>query len=243
MKRTLLIFALLLVLTASVAAQERTLTLNEPTTDEMTLEDYEFVYHFNAKAGDVVMVEFSTEILGDLDRSKLILQSSNGRPLAENDSPLSISRLFAELQNDDTYSLIVTRPDGAGGDDVGEFSILVRLVTEMELNSPITDAINGEAPDRYYLYRGRDNFYLSYQRTAGEMRQEISINTINRFGEDGQLNPLGVLTGAEMNFGVIGTFFGECVYIIEVTNQGYISGLNPQTAAYKLELLDAAKLE
>ncbi|MBZ0292239.1 MAG: hypothetical protein K8L99_06690 [Anaerolineae bacterium] len=46
-----------------------------------------------------------------------------------------------------------------------------------------------------------------------------------------------------MDFGIIGTFFGERVYIIEVTNQGFSSSLNPENATYDLELLDAAKLQ
>lgn len=241
--RKLWVFALLLLWAVPLAAQETKLVMGEPATAEMTAEVYEFAFTFDGKGGDVVMVQFFTEILGDFDRNRLILLSANGRPLAQNDSVLNDSRLFAQLSSDGVYTVIVTRPDGATGRDVGEFSVTVQLVPEIELNTQISDTVSSADSERFYVYRGAENFFLSYTRTEGAMIQEITVNTINRFGEDGQLKPIGTLSGEEMNFGIIGTFFGDRTYIIRASEQGFTSSFNPTNAVFDLELVDAAKLQ
>ncbi len=240
-KIMILIVLALLLLTPVAAQDSRPLAFNEPLTDEMTTVQYQFTYTFTGKAGDIILVEFYTEILNDLDNSRLILESPNGRPLAENDGYHN-NRVFAELISDGEYTVIVTRPTGADGSDVGEFSIGLYLVQELEIGSVINETVTSADSERFYVYRGINSFYLAYNRDAGEFTPEVTVNTIGRFGDDGQLKPLGSLTGELLDFGNIGTFFGDDTYIIRVGRQLFSSSFDDTSATFTLEVLDAEKL-
>ncbi len=237
------ILGLMLLMLAPVAAQDdvRTLPFNEPISGEMTATDYEFTYTFSGKDGDVILIETNAEILNDLDSSRLILQSANGRPLAENDG-YNQNRVFAELESDGDYTVIFTRPDGAEGTDVGEFTIMLQLVPEVEIGATVNDTVTSKDSDRFYVYRGTNSFYVAYNRDEGEYRPEVTVNTIGRFGDDGQLKPLATLTGELLSFGNMGTFFGDDTYIIRVGRQLFSSSFDEISATFTLEVLDAEKL-
>ena len=241
-KRILVLGLLALLMVAPVAAQDsRPLAFNETLADEMTDDVYEFVYTFSGKAGDVILLEFDTDILNDLDNSRLLLQGPNGRPLAQNDG-YSTNHVFAELGSDGEYTVILTRPDGADGSDVGEFSLGLYLVQEVEIGSVINETVTSADSERFYVYRGANSFYLAYNRDEGDFTPEVTVNSIGRFGDDGQLKPLASLTGELLSLGNIGTIFGEDTYIIRVGGQLFSSSFDETSATFTLEVLDAEKL-
>src|SRR5690606_41138734 len=64
----------------------------------------------------------------------------------------SNNRLFTQLPENGTYTVIATRPDGESGADVGEFMLSVDTVPVIEIGASVTDTISSEENAHYYAY-------------------------------------------------------------------------------------------
>jgi hypothetical protein len=238
----LLFVALCIIGSLPVYAQEA-LQYGTPITAEMTADQYEFMYTFDGKVDDIVVISMeAVDVLGDLNSTKLTLQNGAGETMAEYES-FSSNRLFAQLPESATYTVIATRPDGAEGTDIGEFSLSVDTIPVIEIGASMTDTISSEENAHYYAYSGDTDFYISYKKSTGDFFPEVSVNTIGFVENDGQLNSVGAMNGGSFNIGSIGTFTAGELYIIELDEALFDFNFSEVTADYTLDILDAAKLQ
>ncbi len=239
---TLLLLTLCIVGILPVHAQEA-LQYGTPITAEMTAEQFEFTYTFDGKVNDVVVISMSpVDPLGSLNNTKLTLQNAAGEIVAEYES-FSSNQLFAQLPESASYTVIATRPEGAAGADVGEFTLSVDSIPMIELGASVSDSISSAGPDHYYAYIGDSDFYISYSKSAGDFFPEVSVNTIGFIENDGQLNSVGSMSGGSFSIGSIGTFTGGQLYVIELDEALFDFNFSEVTADYTLDVLDAAKLQ
>lgn len=238
----LLLLVFCIVGSLPVHAQEA-LQYGTPITAEMTADNYEFTYTFDGKVDDIVVISMNAvDVLGDLNNTKLTLQDGSGTLIAEYQS-FSSNRLFAQLPETATYTVIATRPDGASGADVGEFTLSVDTVPVVEIGASVTNTISSEENAHYYAYNGDTDFYITYKKSGGDFFPEVSVNTIGFIENDGQLNAVGSMNGGSFNIGSIGTFTGGALYIIAVDEALFDFNFSEVTADYTLDILDAAKLQ
>lgn len=241
-KRILVFLALCIFISLPVHAQEA-IQFGTPITAEMTADEFEFIYTFEGKVNDVVAISMSAvDALGDLNNTKLTLQNAAGETLAEYDSFSNI-QLFAQLPESSSYIIIATRPDGAEGTDVGEFTLSIDSVPIIEIGATVTNTISSARGGHYYAYSGSTDFYITYRKITGDFFPEVSINTIGFIGNDGQLNSVGSMSGSSFKVGSIGTFAGGQLYVIELSEALFDFNFSEVTADYTLDILDAAKLQ
>jgi len=241
-KRILILLTLCIFAILPVRAQEA-LQYGTPITAEMTAELYEFTYTFEGKLNDVVVVAMiPVDALGDLNNTQLTLQTASGDVLATYQS-FGSNRVFAQLPETAAYTVIATRPDGAAGADVGEFTLSVDSIPMIEIGASIPGTISSEDTAHYYAYNGDTDFYISYRKSAGDFFPEVSVNSIGFVENDGQLNAVGSISGGSVTLGSIGTFAGSQLYVIEVDEALFDFNFSEVTADYTLDVLDAAKLQ
>jgi hypothetical protein len=242
MRRWLWLCALLLVISLPVQAQTA-LKYGAVVTDDMTADDYEFAYTFVGDAGDVILVAMEpVDVLGDLDETQLRLLDAEGEVLVEDDS-FGRTVIFAVLPDDGEYTLIATRPDGVEGSAVGEFTLQLALLPEVEIGSSIRDTVTNRKGDHYYVYRGAADFYLTYRKTGGDFGPEVSVNQLDDPNEDGRLEVVGALRGSDVQMGSMGVFPGEALYIIRLGEAVFDFYFGDVTADYQLDILNARDLE
>src|SRR5262245_48935276 len=140
-KRAFITMSLLMVLTfvlpafaPAQAQDDRTpITLGEWVQGTITAENYQTKYVLTGKKGDVVtvlMVEASNN--GNLD-AMLVLRTSDGDILAQNDDiPPHHSLVMAELPADGDYVILATRLNGKDGDTEGDYWIQANIVQPMQ---------------------------------------------------------------------------------------------------------------
>ena len=236
----ILIIGLLLIMAATPVSAQDALTYGEAITGEISDEVSQQAYTFFGKTHEVVVMSMiAVDVMADLDRTMLILQDPSGGTIAEYDG-FGSSSMFAVLPADGDYTLIATRPEE--DDSVGEYTLAVSLIQEIGLGESVSGIISSEDGAHLYLYRGDGGFYLSYTKEAGDFGPEISVNIIGD-PEDGQLDTVGALLGADVERGSIGIFDGGAVYIIALDEALFSFSFSEITADYTLELLDASKLE
>jgi hypothetical protein len=243
-KRLSILLLLVFFIVGSLPAQaQEALQYGTPITAEMTAEQFEFTYTFDGKVNDVVVISMNpVDPLGNLNNTKLTLQNAAGGIIAEYQS-YSSNQLFAQLPESAAYTVIATRPDGAAGADVGEFTLSVDSIRMIEIGASVTDTISSAGNDHYYAYSGDGDFYISYSKSAGDFFPEVSVNTIGFIENDGQLNAVGSMSGGSFNIGSIGTFAGGQLYVIELDEALFDFNFSEVTADYTLDVLDAAKLQ
>jgi hypothetical protein len=238
----ILLLALCVISSLPVYAQEA-IQYGEPITAEMTAKQYEFTYTFSGKVNDIVVISMTpVDPLGELNNTKLTLQNAAGEILAEYQS-YGTDTLFAQLPESADYTVIATRPDGAEGTDVGEFTLSVDSIQMVEIGDSLSDTISSEEAAHYYAYSGDIDFYIAYHKSSGDFFPEVSVNTIGFVGNDGQLNAVGSMSGGSFVIGSIGTFAGGQLYVIEVDEALFDFNFSEVTADYTLDILDAAKLQ
>jgi hypothetical protein len=243
-KRIVMLLLLLLSIIPSlpVHAQE-VLQYGSLITAEMTNEQFEFNYTFDGKVNDVVVIAIkAVDPLGEFYTNILTLKNEAGEVLAEYRG-FSRNEIFTQLPESATYTITVTRPDGAAGTDVGEFTLSIDSIPLVEIGASLSDTISSEGNAHYYAYSGDTDFYISYSKSAGDFFPEVSVNTIGVIDNDGQLSAVGSMSGGMFVIGSIGTFTGGRLYIIEVDEALFDFNFSEVTADYTIDIVDAAKLQ
>jgi thiol-disulfide isomerase/thioredoxin len=123
----------------------RAINYGATITSSISDEVYEEFYTFDGSAGDVVTIRMFNVTGTQLD-TLLILQGPDGGELARNDdmSNVSSNSLIEEftLPQDGQYTIIATRYNGAEGETVGIYQLLLRLTApegEEEAENSDTD--------------------------------------------------------------------------------------------------------
>lgn len=205
-----LLMLALFAVTLPVAAQGE-IIYDEPVTGELTADVSAVEYTFSGAAGDVLFFIYQpVDILGDLDRPKLVVTAPNGRELLAIDA-FGAMEGAAWLPEDGLYTVTATRVDETS---VGEFSLAVHLVPELVSGKTYTTAIDNDGISFYYAMGGQP-FILHYTKLSGDFYPSLSANVIR----DGDYNPgaldyMAQLQGSEVEQGMLYVNGQSELYII-----------------------------
>lgn len=204
------VLAALVVMALPVAAQE-TISYDEPVTGELTLEVGAVDYTFEGTQGEVLFFIYQpVDVLGDLDRPKMILTAPDGTDLIMRDTYGSMETA-AWLPEDGTYTVTATREDETS---VGEFSLAVYLVQEMVAGKVYTTTMTADDIGFFYAMGGQP-FMLNYTRLSGNFYPSLSANIIQ--SDDYNLGSLGYmaqLQGPEVERGMLYVNGESQLYVI-----------------------------
>jgi len=148
--------ALALPTAAQTAAEPLPLAFGEEYKGEMTAEQYEFNFTFEAVAGDVVVVDVRLTESGAISTPNLFVQDASGETIAEADQfgRLGEAMLPLRIEADGVYSVLLTRRDGGTGDATGPFIFRILKPEVLESGTTIESRINLETGNQYYTLNG-----------------------------------------------------------------------------------------
>ena len=195
--RHVLLFCLLLLLTAPLRAQEAEGTAETEPAAMIGLEygltvtgslgnaAPRIVYAFDGLRGEIVRVRLNVTA-GDLDPMLLILDG-NGTPVALKDDGSSRSDLAVEslrLPRSDRYAIVVSRFGGPLGATSGGYTIGVERVgvssssgSALRYGDTVINEINDRNPQIYYSFRARrgDIVNVKMQRISGDLDTYLQV--------------------------------------------------------------------
>lgn len=188
MRKALFLMLVLLVavsVAGVAAAQDATaLTLGEPVEGEITADSYEFPYTFDAKAGDVVLIQmWEAPDASDYVDTYLILQGPDGKVFAENSNDpgnYSNSVIAAVLPDAGTYTVVATRDGGRTGDSVGPYVLQANVVQPLAAGSKIDATIYGYDNDarnvpEQFVVTGSGATKISFSQEISDLFPDIKL--------------------------------------------------------------------
>lgn len=225
---------LCLMLFATQIAAQQVLEDGVTVEGEITDEVFAVEYTYQGLEGQVIVLElFPTDTRTDYNNPSIILLNSEGEELMRRDGFGRTTAIYP-LPADDTYTIIASRRDDAQGVSVGDYTLLLTVPPELELEQPLDVTITSD-DTLYYVYRGEADFNLLYART-GDFAPEVSVNTIDLRVTVGSLRATGGLYGASVTQGVIGTFDGGEIYVIKLNRPLFAISFGVSSADVILEL-------
>ena len=239
-KRTLtFVFIIVMLLAfAGVQAQDA-IEYGQSVSAEMTASDYEFRYTFSGNAGDVVIIRMDpVDIFGDLDNPVLLLLGEAGLIVDTNDSfSFGDALLAAELSAGGEYTVVATREDGIAGDSVGEFTVEMVLAEELTADKALSGTATSDERPQYYIVNSSDAFGVRYEKKGGDLATQINVNTLD--ADSGGLNEIAVMSGSDLEVGLLGIFDSGSVYIVTVGEAPFDFNFDTVTADFELSLVIA----
>ncbi len=178
------VFALSLGAVAVMAQDATPIELGSKVEGEITADTYELLYTFNGSAGDVVLIQmYQPPNPDDYVDSYLILNGTNGRPIAENDTDPAYygqSTIVKELPDDGEYTIVATRYSGRTGDSVGAFILTASVVTPYTTGDTIDSTIYGYGSDmnsvpQQYVIAGSGSAKIGFSQDIGELFTDLSL--------------------------------------------------------------------
>jgi hypothetical protein len=237
MKRSWMIVLLLLLLVVPAVYAQELLEPGQVVVGELTADVYELTYAFAGKEGDVVVIEADpVDALGDLNDTILILSDPSGAVLVDTTEAFSFgsSLIAAQLPASGTYTVKVTREDGAAGESVGEFELAVTLPQPITPDAPASSSTSSESRKQYFAVMSDTDFSLSYAKSGGDFFPDVLVSTIDE--EDGNLNDVAQLSGTTFSVGMMGYFPANTLYIVTVRERLFDFNFDEVTADYTLSV-------
>jgi hypothetical protein len=241
--RTFLILTLILAasLSAVHAQEENVITTFE---GEMTEDEFEFEYTFDAEEGQVIAALF-TDVSESLTITAPTMRLENPAGDIIADSTVNFFSfgnisLFAEANTTGTYTLTVNRMDEEDGTDVGEFTVDIVSVPYLEAGSVVEGSVATGQPAGYYAVSSSTPWGASMVKGEGDMSLGLSVNSID--SQAGTLTELAVASGDELTEATLGIFESEDTYIVRVGEPSTFFGISfsfeDTSASYTIELVN-----
>jgi hypothetical protein len=242
--RLLMILTLIFAASLSaVRAQEETQDVISTFEGEMTEDEYEFEYTFEAEEGQVIAALFTDVSEGaTLTAPTLRLENPAGDVIADstvNFFSFGNISLFANANSSGTYTLTLGRMDGETGTDVGEFTIDVLAVPFLEAGSVVSGSAASGQRAGYYAVSSDSPWGVSYVKGEGDMNIGVSVNSID--SQAGTLTALASAEGDSLTEATLGVFETEDTYIVTVGEPDSFFGISfsfeDTSADYTIELV------
>jgi hypothetical protein len=235
--RIFMILALLLAasLSAVHAQEEGVLATFE---GEMTEDEYEFEFTFDAEEGQIIAAIFNDiSEGGTLYSPTLVLENPAGDTIADTTESFSFGNvsLFAEVNSSGTYTLYISRFDEEDGTDVGEFTIDIVEVPVLEAGSVTEGTLSSEGNPGYYVVDTESPFGISLVKGDGDMAFNLSVNTID--SQSGTLTELATAEGEALTEVLLGIFEGEEPYVVMVGEPFFFFSFDETSTDYTVELV------
>jgi hypothetical protein len=243
LKRLMVLMLALLALssmTLLVSAQE-TIAYGDIITGEITNDEFEIEYAFEAAAGDLVVVEMRrADTDSELYNADLIVLNPAGDMIADTTDYYGSNGAQAvvlfEAAEDGTYTILATRDGGRGGSEVGNFTL--RLIQAEELTStPIQGEMGTEALDAYYAIRTDGPVNVRYTWLEGNYAPAMQVRLLEEMGYPSNQSASVSGTLAE-DATVTVVVQGENLLLVSVTGNPIDYFFNDVSASFELSLAD-----
>lgn len=197
MKQVILVVLILISNTVLLKAQDVQNTLlsyGDELRATLPIDSLESEFHFEGKAGDIIIVEASIRIDDILSafHPKISLLNERGTPVAESldETFQYIGVLPFELPTDGTYTLLITPGEYSYVESNAPFSLRLLRPKILEPNVAVNDTLTGEVPV-YYIVVSDDTFSIDVSRIDGAFSPTMAIARI----QAGMFEVLGLLLG------------------------------------------------
>ena len=162
-----------------LAQDDNRIAYGELAEGEITIQQYETQYSFEANAGDIIRAVLAPKQSSfgwsDWHKPELILLDSNLDVIVALHSHDSAT-VIQELEETGEYHLIAT---GWGGrtENTGKFSLRLERIPILT-DGAVTNCEASSDRGAHYAVRADGDFAIAYQHTQGAFRPEVSVNVI-----------------------------------------------------------------
>lgn len=187
-KALLLMLAVLVMISAAgiTTAQDATpLTLGEAVEGEITDDNFEVLYTFDGKAGELALIQmWQSPDAEEYVDTELILQGPSGSDIAGNPGDPALysqATIAAELPEDGTYTIIATRYEGRTGDSVGPFGLVANIVTPLTAGAKVDATIYGYEHElrtvpQQYVIQGSGATKISFSQELSDLFPDLKLH-------------------------------------------------------------------
>lgn len=242
MKKILLLAAILMLMTASMASAQTAITPGAPVEAEITDAATEVLFTFSGTKGTPYIIEMrSLDTIEGFTDNALTLVGPDGAVITDTDATFQTlggygsAYIAVILPADGEYTVTAKRSEF--GTSVGAFTMTLIEPTVLEPETRITGEITSDREYDFYIYTPKEEFYVNFWRNDGDFAPELSVNAINE--EDGELEGLGYAFGTGSNYHALGFFEAGPTYFIVVGQAEASFGelyFDEEMAAYELEI-------
>lgn len=235
----IILFALIFIfsvfsLPAKAQEQHRLIEYGQTVNGNISDKDFEVKYDFNAKKGEVFVIEMKTKDRSTLAKPQIIIVASNGDVIADASSNVALGSAYLVGQKmvDDTVTIIATRKDGRSGDGIGDFTLNLISPTLLNVDVPIKETIINNISQYYRINVGTSALKLSYMKFDNGFSPEVSINVIN---DTHGLTSIISLSGKALSSIQTDLPMDEGIYIVKIGKNDF--NLNVDEAEVKYQFL------
>jgi hypothetical protein len=179
---SVLLLVVFSVAAGTVSAQSATaLEAGQIVAGKLDNTTYEVPYTFQAKKGDILLVEMFPKP-GTFDLSPaLILRGTDNKPLAQNNGfSYSGSSIVYEVAADGEYTILATREGGSTGTTEGEYIIRADVVKPLAAGDSAEATIYSDnekdVPAQFVLYPQEDGAVkLGFSQKVGDLYASLQL--------------------------------------------------------------------
>ncbi|MFQ3534757.1 MAG: hypothetical protein SNJ58_02670 [Aggregatilineales bacterium] len=174
----------MLAATPSVLAQSGKISYGETVKGSLTSAIQSVSYAFEAKRGDIAVVQMISAASNGLIGGVLTVTDSTGSKLADS-SPIISGRLgeivAVELPSNGEYSINV---EGGRSGATGDFEVVLLQAEFLELNTPVESEASSTPEDQrgrytnFYVVESRNDVELRYERLSGNYTPALIVLTL-----------------------------------------------------------------
>ncbi len=161
--------------------------------------------------------------------------NSNSSALADTSNAIAFygAKLAFQLPDDDTYTLVATRVNGASGTDEGDFALYLGLAQELTVGQPLDATLSTGSHNDYYLVRPADQpLTLAYHKTDGTPAPDVDVNQL----AGGSLQSVIQLSGQGLTQGQVTLPTGIDPLVISIGGDIFSLHVGQASVSYQLTL-------
>lgn len=210
-----IIAGLLLSVIATSAQDSQAISLDEVVTGEITTENYENFYTYEAQAGEVVFIAMNATSDPRLD-SFISLLDANGQELDfDDDTGGNLNSLIGPYTfgSSGTYTIVATRFQQANGTATGSYELSIRAANfdsiALDETRDISISSNNDPVIFSFTAPIAGLYQLNYNLLAGEGSSDLSVQDIQGI----YITNTNIDSYNPENFAVMALNADEAVYI------------------------------
>ena len=190
------------VLPAAAQLEGQPISNGDSVTGKITNVDFDVLYSFEGKAGDVVEIEMLSVGEAGFD-PYLYLTTPENNILARNDDYYDLNaRIVARLPADGTYVIVATRLGERSGSGEGNFELHLQQIPVAAAGQVLEGSASyGERPPTHVIVLEQSGLYtLTYTQVRGSYYPALIVSWVNpdsNYDEDvAQLSARGLRGGS-----------------------------------------------
>ncbi len=188
--KLLMLICIIGVLTVALTRQVSTVQAQDTAVKDVKIgsivkgtitdDTYELNYKFNAKKGDLLVIQVAPDYSADKSLYSLEFRVSRDKKVVIDTAKFSDRYAGLNVSKDATYQLTVSRKDGKNGkaEDIGAFKLLISRVEALEVDKQF-DAEIGEGLGYQFYSVAMDTPFVVNYKLDGTSGKYISLSLVS----------------------------------------------------------------